>query len=268
MTHILLPTDFSDDSLNACRYAIELFGTEGNEFVLLHSYLDPIPNNTVWAGVSAELYKACEEGMDTFHRNFRSLKGGDVAVVRTELKYGPLSVVVGDMINEMTVDVVVMGTQGKTGVTFLGTNASELAKQCKVPVLIVPKDAQFRGLRRILLADDHKGVEPLAMRWLVKLAKRYVAHISIGHVLQNAGEKPDPLIVKEYDTALVHVEHTFIGVPGDDVALALSNVAERDEVDMVVVLHRHMGILDGLFHRSVAKRLAVHVKMPLLVLQH
>ncbi|HMC96097.1 MAG TPA: universal stress protein, partial [Flavobacteriales bacterium] len=38
MAHVLLPTDFSDNALNAALYALRLFGDEGNTFTVVHSY--------------------------------------------------------------------------------------------------------------------------------------------------------------------------------------------------------------------------------------
>lgn len=266
--HILLPTDFSDGSLNACAYALELFGSTGNSFTLLHTYFDPVPENAAMAGMSKALYDGSVDGMAYFLKRFRTLKNGADAEARTEVLYGPHTVVITDLCVERSVDITVMGTQGASGTPLFGTLAGEVSKSSKVPVLIVPKDARFTGLGRILLADDHKSVEPLAMRLLVRLARQHEAAITIAHVLRGAADAPDPHIIADYDATLSHVEHSYIGAPGDDVALTLNNVAERDKVDLVAVLHRHTGFLDSLFHKSTAKHLAMHSRIPLLVLEH
>ena len=38
MKTILLPTDFSDESKNAIRYAINLYGTQDVRYIALHAY--------------------------------------------------------------------------------------------------------------------------------------------------------------------------------------------------------------------------------------
>jgi len=40
MTHIFLTTGFSEGSLHAMRFALDVFGTEKTEYVLLHSVGD------------------------------------------------------------------------------------------------------------------------------------------------------------------------------------------------------------------------------------
>jgi nucleotide-binding universal stress UspA family protein len=268
MAHILLPTDFSDSSLNACSYALDLFGSAGNTFTLVHSYMDPVPGYAAMVDMSSALYASSVEGMADFAKRFQALKSSAGTVVFTDVVYGPFTTVLPDVFREKGADIIVMGTQGATGSALFGSNAGAVAKSSEVPVLIVPKDARFNGLEHILLADDHISVEPQAMRLLVELARRFAAEVTIAHVQSSEAEEPDARVVAEYDSTLADVEHEFIGVPGDDVALALSNVAERDNVDLVAVLHRHMGFLDGLFHSSVAKHLAMQSRIPLLVLEH
>ena len=42
MRKLLVPTDFSDNALNALRYALELFKYEICEFHIMHAYQDDI----------------------------------------------------------------------------------------------------------------------------------------------------------------------------------------------------------------------------------
>lgn len=269
MAHILLPTDFSDGSLNACAYALELFGSAGNRFTLVHAYMDPVPGYAAMVDMSSVQYAASVEGMAEFTERVRKLKGGADAVASTQVVYGVLATALNTVCKEeKRVDVIVMGTQGAAGGNLFGSSAGGVAKTSTVPVLVVPKDARFTGLRHILLADDHVRVEPLAMRLLVKLAHRYAAHITIAHVLRDEMEDPDPRVVADYDETFASIAHTYTAATGADVALALSNVAERDNMDLVTVLHRHTGFLESLFHGSVAKQLAMHTRIPLLVLEH
>jgi len=267
MAHILLPTDFSDGSLNACAYALDLFGTDGHTYMLVHSYMDPVPGYAAIVEMSSALYAASVEGMADLLQRFRGLEGAERAVVTTRVVYGTLAAALTGLCEEKGEYIIVMGTQGTSGITLFGSNAGAMAKASTVPVLIVPKDARFQGLRRIMLADDHTSVEPQAMRLLVELASRFAAQVTIAHVLRGEDEEPDARVVADYDTVFKDVDHQYMAVPGDDIALALSNAAERDNMDLVAVLHRHTGFLDSLFHGSIAKHLAMHTRIPLLVLE-
>ena len=187
---------------------------------------------------------------------------------RRDCGAGDLAGVVNSLHADERADLVVMSTQGRTGLTFLGSNASELAKHCRAPLLIVPSDAPQHALRNVLFADDHRSVEPLAMRVLVDLLRRSGARLTIAHVQRAKHEEPDPRIVQAYDEVFRDLPHTYADGEGEDVALVLNSLVERDHMDLAVVLHRHLGLLDSLLHRSLAKRLAMLSHVPLLVLQH
>ncbi len=268
MAHILLPTDFSDGSLNACAYALDLFGNAGNTFTLAHAYMDPLPGYATMVDMTSAQYANAVEGLADFTGRFRELKGGADAVVVTEALYGPLTSALNTLCEEKDVDLIVMGTQGATGGNLFGSSAGSVAKSSSIPVLVVPRDAHFRGLRNILLADDHGRVEPAPLQPLVQLAQRSAARITIAHVLRNEEQVPAPQVVADYAGVFAGIIHSYTSDMGEDVALTLSSAAERDNMDLVAVLHRHTGFMESLFHGSVAKRLALHSRIPLLVLQH
>jgi nucleotide-binding universal stress UspA family protein len=65
---------------------------------------------------------------------------------------------------------------------------------------------------------------------------------------------------------LNEVPHTFTSVHADDIAQAIAEQA-RAHVQMLVLLHRHRGLLEGIFHHSIAKELANDIDVPLMVLE-
>jgi len=266
--NILLPTDFSDHSLNASAYALGLFGTAGNTFTLVHTYMDALPGYETIVDMSSARYTDGVEDMAAFMTRFRRLPTAKDAVVVTEVVKGLMAPTLAEVGKAKGAHVVVMGTQGASGLALLGSNAAAVAGASRVPVLIVPGEARYQGLRRILLADDHAPLEGPGMALLLEIARRTKAHIAVAHVLRGAGQAADPQVITAHAAVLSDVEHSFIEASGEDVALALSSVAERTEADLVAVLHRHLGFLDSLFHTSVAKKLALHSRVPLLVLEH
>jgi hypothetical protein len=90
MAHILIPTDFSDGSLNACAYALDLYGGALNTYTLLHSYMDPLPGYAAMVDMTSVLYASSVEGLADFTTRFRALRNGADALVTTEVVYGPL----------------------------------------------------------------------------------------------------------------------------------------------------------------------------------
>src|SRR5690606_18305938 len=92
------------------------------------------------------------------------------------------------------------------------------------------------------------------------------AETVLAHVLRSADEEPDADLVALFDDLLKDLPHRFAAAEGEDVAGAIELLADKEQADMVAVLHRHAGFVEGLFHASTAKRLALTIALPLLVL--
>ncbi len=266
MAHIILPTDFSPPSLHAALYAAGLFGPEDHVYTLLHAYMDPEPFVDTWPGMADEMYKASMQAMGEWAAKVRALPEFEGGVVRSEVVYGGLSGTINDLAQEKRADLVVMGTLGHTGSALLGSNAGDVVKHCKYPVLVVPAKAAIKPVGRILYADDGKQVEVAGTRVLLQIALRSKAEVVLAHVLKNRNELPDPAIAEMHEELLQAVPHRFVTGEGEDVAGVIDFLADQEQADMIAVLHRHAGFMEGLFHRSTAKRLALYTDIPLLVM--
>lgn len=267
MVHVLLSTDYSDQSFQAALYAARLLGLEGVKYTTVHAYLDADPSPASWSGLSESMFEAAREGMADWERRLRGSAEFTGAELHTEVQYGPLVGVLNGFGAEQGADLLVMGTQGHGGSVMLGSNAAAMVKRSKFPVLVVPAKADSRSMGKILLADDQQGMDVAGGRMLVHIASRMKAEVLLAHVLRDGAEVPDPDLVGMYDELLKDIPHRYISTEGEDVAAALDLMAGQEGAGLIAVVHRHAGFLEGLFHASTAKRLALYTNTPLLVLQ-
>lgn len=267
MKHLLVATDFSDGSLNACRYALALFPTTDHHITLVHAYVEPVPGYTAMVQMTSTAYADSVEAMAGFVSRLRSEMSVSDPLPATKVVMGLLASVINDACNAQQVDLIVMGTQGAGGSMF-GSHAATVAKSGRVPVLIVPQGARYKRVQRIILADDHQGISATDLHMVAELAQRHGAEVVIAHVLRDPDEQPNPLVIEQYDKAFAEVPHRYTSATGPTVDVALCGLAETEEADLLAVLHRHTGFFAGLFHGSIAKQLALHSHLPLLVLEH
>lgn len=269
MAHVLLPTDFSTNALNAARYAVQLFGTEGNTFTVLHSYMMPRSSaSTMWS-MDDLLAKEAQETMDGYLLRLQE----ELAPIRPTLKgvceHGDLPNVVRRFANDpVPPDAVVMGTQGASGLkeVLLGSNTADVVRNGQLPVIAVPEKNIYRSPKRILLADDGGPVNKQTVKLLVDLARWSHSELLIVRVVNEDTSVQDGA-TSIFDTLLGAIPHSYHYLSGDDVSKALHDMADQNEADMVVLIHRQRGLFDQLFHRSTAARLAMHTHIPMLVLQ-
>lgn len=271
MAHVLIPTDFSTNALNAALYAIQLHGAEGNVFTVLNAYMLPRgAASTMWS-IDDLLAKEAREGVDAF---VEKLKGehpeAAKAEIRTACEHGDLPLVVSRFAqDEDAPELVVMGTQGASGLkeVLMGSNTADVIKHGGLPVLAVPQDARYRTPRRIVLAEDGGPVDKATLKVLLDIARWSQAEVMIVRVVEREDDAADPGPAALYDEVMGAIPHSHHFISGENVNTALHDMADQSDADLVVVTHRQRGLFEQLFHRSTATKLAMHTHIPMLVLQ-
>jgi len=140
-THILVPTDFSPASGAALSYAKELAARFDARLSLLHVVTNPQATG-VW---TPDVYvPASPEMREGFLREARArLENAVTAEERTRFRVtiaadiGAVAEKIQDFVREQQVDLVVMGTHGRTGLAhlFLGSVAERVVRSASCPVL-------------------------------------------------------------------------------------------------------------------------------------
>lgn len=268
MAHVLIATDLSDYALNAALYGIRLYGTEGNRFSLLNAYRSPpAPEGMPMAPDPAAQLSA--DGLETFARRLLEQLPEPTPDLATVSAYGALSNVIEDLCEgPEPPDLVVMGTHGASGLerALMGSTTAALIRSGSAPILAVPVHARYQDPKRIILADDGGMVDRATLKVLVDIARWSRSEVLIVHVVPESQES-ESAFGSSYDVQLGAIPHTFHSVIGHDVLQALNDLVNQSETDLAVVVHRNRGLIERLFHRSVATDLALHTHVPLLVLQ-
>jgi nucleotide-binding universal stress UspA family protein len=157
ITRILVPTDFSPTADAALDYAFGLAERFGATLQLLHVLDDPF----VFEGMSAEAYIA-EAPMlrtamlDDAREKLRHRAGPREprVQVETEVLFGHGARTIAEYAAERGVDLIVMGTHGRTGFAhlLLGSIAERLVRTAPCPVLTV-RHPEARGHRTELVYE-------------------------------------------------------------------------------------------------------------------
>jgi nucleotide-binding universal stress UspA family protein len=193
---ILLATDFSPGSMAALPYAVAIARRFQSKLYLAHiipieafslvplSERDPLLEN-VRAHVEEQM-----AGLRAM-----SLLNGIAHEVLID--HGDVWPMLSAMVEKQTVDLLVIGTQGRRGVEklLLGSTAEEILRMSQKPVLMVgpessvPPETELR-LRRILHATDFSPESEPAMHYAYALAKEYGASLVILHVAEDVWQEP------------------------------------------------------------------------------
>lgn len=270
MAHVLLLTDHSANSLNAAIFAVQLYGAEGNTFTVLNTYMLPLGVTTPMGNIDAILAKGSLDNTDHFASKLKQALPNMPLDLRVACEHGDLPSVIGRYAaSDGRPDLVVMGTQGTTGLqqVLIGSNTSDVIKGSEIPVLAIPENSTYRSPGRIVLADDGGPVDRTTIKVLLDVARWSKAEVMIVRVINDESTLETGSSTSVYDRLLGAIPHSHHYISSENVVTALHDLADQSDADLVVVIHRQRGIFDQLFHRSVATRLSMHTHIPMLVLQ-
>jgi nucleotide-binding universal stress UspA family protein len=185
--NVLFATDFSSYSNAALPYALAVAHQYGVKLYAAHvlsteAYLFATPET--WPAL-VELHEEREQ-ID-FARLETHLRGVPHEVLSLA---GDISDVLFRLIHDHNIDLLVLGTHGRTGLPklLMGSVAEKIFRYCCCPVLTVgphvPRgEKRVAEFNRILLATDFSDESLAAVPYAISLAQEHQAHLSLLHVL-------------------------------------------------------------------------------------
>jgi nucleotide-binding universal stress UspA family protein len=269
MNTIIVPTDFSDNAANALEYALIIARKTSARIYLLHSFHLPPSNTTTVKKIDHILKQDAEDAMATLLAQVRSNPANQPVDIHTIIKKGSLLGHVTEAVNSHQADLIVMGTQGASGLEeiFIGSNAADVIANATCPVLTIPREAKTYQIRNILYATDLSNDLPFVTR-LVALARLFDAHIHIAHVVTNPNEANDQhQLAKLADAARQQTgypelsTHTLQNRSLED---GLEQIIHQTNTDMLCMVTRKRNLFGRIFDRSVTKQMVYHTHVPLL----
>ena len=188
LNNILFATDFSPHSNAALPYALAIarqYGARlcGAHVVPSEDYLFTAPES--WP---AHIQRDEQLQQEVAARLEEQLRG-----VRHEVLFGVGDVwnVLSRLIGEHDIDLIVVGTHGRTGARKLvmGSIAEKIFRQAACPVLtvgpnVVRQQKSVAEFNQILLATDFGEESVAAAPYAISLAQEHQAHLSLLHVLE------------------------------------------------------------------------------------
>lgn len=138
---ILHPTDFSEGAEPATELAIEMAAKFGAELTLLHVYALQIyvgPLGETYPLSAESVYKIQDDAERALERIRQRASAAGVPT-KMNIVEGIVSDVIIAAAKNASMDLIVMGTHGRTGIThlLLGSAAEKVVRMAPCPVLTV-----------------------------------------------------------------------------------------------------------------------------------
>ncbi len=257
MQTVIVPVDFSETSMNAARYAVQLLtGHYGVTMILHHVY-----EKSSQAAEALEKLTQLQEELRT------------TGIVKTELLAEEGSGFVEELeklARHRVADLIIMGITGRSpiGQSLMGSNTLKMVQHKVCPVLIIPENCSFKAVKNVLLTSDFKDVQSatpsVPIRKVLKAfqPQLHVLNVDSGHYVA---------LTEEYQKEKARLKEMFAGFSPEfyfmalhDVNEAINQFAQDKQIDIIIVIHKEQSLISRLFSKSQTKKLAYQSSVPVL----
>lgn len=274
MKTILVPTDFSQQA----QYALDLaygIAKKNNATVRLLNVVEA-PHGTSFNAMGE---MTAPDGMDSmfFAQLLKRMKEQITRLVEDpkykdidlegEVEVGNPYESISRTITDQKVDLVVMGTQGSSGIeeVLVGSNTEKVVRRAHCPVLTVKDAVEVDSIKNIVFATNMRDADENLVKELVKLQKLFDAKLHIVNVNTPSSFETDRYYKKELKTFVEKhkLENYTLNVYNDDVEEdGIVFFAEDINADMIALAtHGRRGI-SHLLSGSIAEDIVNHAKRP------
>ncbi|MDB5192149.1 MAG: UspA protein [Segetibacter sp.] len=272
MKTIIVATDFSDNSKNAINYAGSLAACSQAKIILFNAF-----QLTVHASNSLITPKGVDKLVEL---NAKKLK--KIALETTE-KYGVsveittkssiVTEALEELVTQSKADLVVLGMHSNDWIDkVLGNTATALIRKAKYPILIVPENATFENINKIIFAHDPNVLLMPDNLCLIKdLAENFKAEVEILHVdTKKSRLLEEKLSVKKVNTivevALSEVDHYYKGIEEEHVAVGIDKEIGESHANLLVMVPHKCNSWRSFLNTSNTRTMALRTHIPLLIL--
>ena len=159
MKNILLPTDFSENSLNAIEYALEFFKNWECEFYVLNvqkpseyitdDIMTASPSESIHSAIAGDNKSKLQQLVNDLNKKYASTP----FKINMLFDFDNLSEAINQIIQNHSIELIVMGTNGATNAreVVFGSNTIQVIRNVNCPILAIPQDYRFKGNNKTLL---------------------------------------------------------------------------------------------------------------------
>jgi nucleotide-binding universal stress UspA family protein len=269
MKKIIVATDYSESAGNAVQYGVSLANQFGSLLTLVSAVDEPY---SAAAGTLIDIKDHIrEEAMETMGKVREEIQPlmTNGATVDMHTVDGDPGKVIPRVAKRQGYELIVMGTKGSTAARelFTGSVANATIKNSELPVLAVPKKANYTPIRRILLSVDERKLQSAAvLEPLLELVRAYDAELILYHGdADGDGKGYDP----DLPRYLEGTRHRFVVHPGkkDDLIKGIQTAMRDEGADLLCMIYHDRGFFGRLFNESTVSKVVFDSEVPLLVLR-
>lgn len=288
---ILVPVDFSEYSLKACRVAFNLAKELDAKVKILHVYFNPY-YPTALPMAEAFAYQGKEEKefqniIEKVKENIQKLCNTiDKKVSEGEFPPVNYSYVLREGLPEEEIvtftkeykpAIIIMGTRGKDqkDADLIGSVTAEVIEMTHVPLIAIPENTpftDFRQVKHIAFLTNFSQRDLISFDLLAKLLQPFShIRISLTHISVKKSDRWDEIklegIKSYFSKQYPNLNLDYKLIDTDDMLNSLDEYIKNDNIQVLALTTSKRNIFARMFSPSISRKMLFHSDTPLLVLR-
>jgi nucleotide-binding universal stress UspA family protein len=264
--NILVPIDFSTNSIKALEFAVGLHRGSKTKIILCH--------------VIEMIYDFASQtalAMDNMHadarKNLKSLAKkysiGSIEV-HSEIIEGTPSINIARLAEESNADLIIMGTHGMTGLkkVLVGSTGVNVIRESSIPVLLVPEESSTQQITHISFALEVTDQEEKFIKRINRYAGIWDIKIQLLHISKSKSFVKELALegLKCYFEQNTGYQPRIHQLESENVLTGINEFLEESPESMLAMCHTQKSVWDQLLGKRKSIEMAYQVRVPLLVL--
>lgn len=272
---VLIPIDFSGTSIAAFNYAQELSKYLEMDIAVTHIVTPAIPtSDSVYMNPIEIAVQAAENRLERFVEDHRiDLDRDSVQGVDKIVRVGDIGNVLSKMVDELEVDLVVMGTRDKRTILnkILGTASSAVLHTVNKPIIFVHENTRFNPIQKICFAFDAEGELLNAIKHFHEINSKIEAPTDFLHIEESTEESiissKQDIIATLFDEGEPSYSFQVKALKAKSVSDAVMDYCLFEKKDLLVMVHRDHGLIKDIINGSFSMRLIERFHLPIMVVK-
>jgi len=278
MKKILLPTDFSENSINAIHYALELFQNEACEFHILNvqKVSSFISDDLMAMHSSNILYDALisnsKKRIELLINNIETNYSNALHEFSSNVDYDNFVDAINQNISANQIEIIVMGTRGdaKLDKRIFGSNTIRVIQRCNCPVVAIPNNYRYSQIKEVAFPSNYyTAFNPNDLSVLINLAEDndytvHAIHVKDSDHLTDFQENNRAFL----DACFTNINHSFINLEKGDLFKSITSHVLYHNIGLLVMMIRKHSFWERLFTTHPVESFAFDLKVPFLVLKN
>ncbi|GGC33133.1 hypothetical protein GCM10011386_26560 [Parapedobacter defluvii] len=274
MKTLLIPTDFSRHAYQACLYAAGMAARHGWKLHLLHVYQSfyavsayPGVTGAAWVEIKDATDQQMAELIEKLKKQFPAIS------ISGENREGTMADTVANFAREKNVNLIVMGTQGATGLKYavLGSNTFAVILKSPVPVVAIPARISTFRMDRVGFAVNYHATEVTALEDFTTLMDRPVV-ITLFHFYEKGKQEETKKMQKwakrfEKIATGSDAELQFKLAISRNLPVSINRMVAREQLDALVMTPMDKPFFSRMFSKQLIKVIAHKPTVPVFFMK-